>query len=36
MLQTISSVNGCSISATDGTIGTVCDMLFDDTTWTIS
>ena len=35
MLWNASAFNGFTIKASDGEIGTVCDMLFDDTNWTI-
>lgn len=35
MLHNTSTLIGCSITASDGTIGTVTDLLFDDATWTI-
>ena len=33
MLRLVSSLKGYRIEATDGAIGTVADLLFDDTTW---
>lgn len=35
MLQIVSKLNGYSIEAKDGTIGTVSDFLFDDTTFNV-
>lgn len=35
MLTEISKIIGCKVVATDGPIGSVSDVLFDDTTWTI-
>ncbi len=35
MLIKASSINGFTIAATDGTIGTVSDLLFDDASWTV-
>ena len=35
MLWNIQSFNGFTIEASDGHIGTVCDMLFDDANWNI-
>ena len=35
MLQVSSAIKGYAISATDETIGTVSDFLFDQTTWTV-
>jgi sporulation protein YlmC with PRC-barrel domain len=35
MLLTLSDIKGHSIAATDGTIGTVSDLLFDDDSWMI-
>jgi sporulation protein YlmC with PRC-barrel domain len=35
MLNAISSLKGFEIRATDGSLGTVSDFLFDDSTWTV-
>jgi hypothetical protein len=35
MLRNASSINGYSIAASDGTLGTVSDFLFDDANWLI-
>ena len=35
MLQVISTLNGFTIKAGDGGIGTVVDFLFDDTSWKV-
>lgn len=35
MLQKISDLNGYKILATDGALGTVSDVLFDDTSWLV-
>ncbi len=35
MLQVISPLKGFTIEASDGTIGTVCDFLFDDASWKV-
>jgi hypothetical protein len=35
MLQVASALKGCSLEVNDGTIGTVQDFLFDDTTWRV-
>ena len=35
MLQVISPLNGFTIKADDGEIGTVVDFLFDDTSWKV-
>ena len=35
MLNAISSLTGFEIKATDGTLGTVSDFLFDDSTWKV-
>lgn len=35
MLWNASDIEGCGIAATDGQIGTVCDLLFDDSDWSI-
>jgi hypothetical protein len=35
MMQVISPLRGFAIEAKDGTIGTVADFLFDDTTWKV-
>lgn len=35
MLTEISKLIGCKIDATDGQIGTVSDVLFDDASWTV-
>ncbi len=35
MLQNISGLTGCTITATDGDVGTITDLLFDDATWTV-
>lgn len=35
MLWNASDIEGCAIAATDGQLGTVCDLLFDDSNWSI-
>ncbi|WP_230530890.1 PRC-barrel domain-containing protein [Microvirga roseola] len=35
MLLKASTITGCSIDATDGEIGTISDLLFDDATWAV-
>lgn len=35
MLWSASDMTGCGIDATDGSIGTIGDLLFDDQTWTV-
>src|SRR5690349_13067854 len=35
MLFAASALNGYAIAARDGEIGTVADLLFDDTTWNV-
>ncbi|MEY9773697.1 hypothetical protein ABIA14_006038 [Sinorhizobium fredii] len=35
MLWSSSHLTGCGIEATDGAIGTISDLLFDDETWTV-
>ena len=35
MLQVISALNGYTIEATDGPMGTVVDFLFDDASWKV-
>ena len=35
MLFAVSSLKGCEIAASDGRIGTVKDVLFDDQTWRV-
>ena len=35
MLQVISPLKGFAIEASDGTIGMVCDFLFDDASWKV-
>ena len=35
MLRHASAINGYSVAASDGELGTVCDFLFDDATWVV-
>jgi len=35
MLRQTSKINGYSIAASDGELGTICDFLFDDATWSV-
>ena len=35
MLWNASAIDGYAIEASDGRLGTVCDFLFDDTSWLV-